>query len=149
MKTPTPDPVDLLAQLPPTHGALQVGIDTVQVSHLEASLRDFGARFEQRLFTEQELATVDATPAQRAERLAARFAAKEAAIKAFGWSEAGVNLRDIEVVSEPDGRPWLRLHAKAAQLAAEAGRSDVALSLSHDGDQACAVVATLLSSPRS
>lgn len=139
MNTPC---LDLTAQWPPARGALRVGIDTVLVSHLAESLRSFGQRFEQRVFTEHELATVALTPARRAERLAARFAAKEAAIKAFGWSDAGVNLRDIEVHTAADGRPHLRLHAKAQRLAAALCAGDIALSLSHDGDHACAVVAT-------
>ncbi len=124
---------------------IRVGIDTVLVSGIEASLAAFGERFMTRLFTPHEIETASATPARRAERLAARFAAKEAAIKAFDLAEAGIDWRHIEVCSDAAGRPRLALHGRAAERAQRLGSVDIALSLSHDGDQACAVVAALIS----
>ena len=137
----------LRSSLPSGAAGLRVGIDTVQVSAVEASLKAFGDRFLQRLFTAQEIATCAATPARRPERLAARFAAKEAAIKAFDLAEVGVDWRQIEVCSDAAGRPRLALHGRAAAFAARLGPADIALSLSHDGDQACAVVAALPTPP--
>jgi len=120
-----------------------VGIDTVHISAVRDSLQHFGERFEQRLFTSHERATAHAVGADPAERLAARFAAKEAAIKAFGLSDVGVDWRHIEVWREADGRPTLRLHGRAAERALAMGATDTQLSLSHDGDHACAVVVAL------
>ena len=133
----------LRSGLPAGGVGLRLGIDTVQVSAVEASLLAFGDRFLQRLFTAGEIATCAATPARCPERLAARFAAKEAAIKAFDLAEAGVDWRQIEVVSDAAGRPRLALHGRAAALVRSLGAAEIALSLSHDGDQACAVVAAL------
>jgi holo-[acyl-carrier protein] synthase len=77
----------------------------------------------------------------RVERLAARFAAKEAAVKAFGLADAGVNWRDLEVERLPGGAPVLRVHGRAAEVLRARGIAHWALSLSHDGDHAVAVVA--------
>jgi len=118
----------------------RVGIDIVQVSRIDDSLHQFGERFARRLFTEDELADAGTTPAQRAERLAARFAAKEATLKAFDLCESGIDWREMEVRRLADGSCALHLHGKAAVLAAT-NNDDIALSLSHDGGYAVAIVA--------
>lgn len=135
--------LDALRRLPVPPDALRVGIDVVDVREVAASLQTFGLRYARRLYTEHELTSAGGQP----QRLAARFAAKEAAVKAFGWAEAGVNLRDIEVRTDADGAPSLMLHARARALAAAAGTGAIELSLSHDGDHACAVVAALARPP--
>jgi len=122
--------------------ALLLGTDIVRISRIEESLERFGDRFVRRLFTTAEIDYAGSVRALSAQRLAARFAAKEAALKAFGLCEAGVGWREIEVHRASDGACSLVLHGKAAQLAGE--RADgAALSLSHDGDYAIAVVAAL------
>jgi holo-[acyl-carrier protein] synthase len=121
-------------------GRTRVGIDIVQVSRIDESLREFGERFARRLFTERELADAATAPSQRTERLAARFAAKEATLKAFDLCESGIDWRDMEVRRRADGSCALHLHGKAATLAAT-HNDDIALSLSHDGDYAVAIVA--------
>ncbi len=129
---------------------LAVGIDLVQVSRIAESLEHFGERFLRRIFTEGEIAYATAAPALTHQRLAARFAAKEAAIKALGLSEVG--WRQIEVASLPSGACELRLHGQARAAADAAGAADLALSLSHEGDFATAVVVTHVEpsqSPRS
>jgi holo-[acyl-carrier protein] synthase len=126
---------------------LRVGIDVVLINHIEDSLRKFGRRFVQRLFTEQEAAYAMQSQDLAPQRLAARFAAKEAAIKAFGWSEASIDWRDIEVVRADTGACHLELHGHAAELLAAWGPAQIALSLSHDGNYAVAVVTALPSSP--
>lgn len=121
-------------------GQVRVGIDTVSLANLRESLAAFGSRFVCRLFTEGEQAAAASQADGGLDRLAARFAAKEAAIKALGLGELGVNWRDIEVVRQADGAPRLQLHGRAARHAHALGVRDLALSMSHDGDQACAVV---------
>jgi holo-[acyl-carrier protein] synthase len=121
-------------------GRTRVGVDIVQISRIADSVAQFGDRFMQRLFTPSELAYATAVPALVAERLAARFAAKEAALKAFGLCEAGIDWRELEVRRRDDGACRLVLHGKAAEHAG-AQDNEAALSLSHDGDYAVAVVA--------
>ena len=116
------------------------GIDIAEVPRIAASIERFGNRFLQRIFTEGEIRYCE-SKANRVERYAARFAAKEAAMKAIGtgWSH-GVAWRDIEVCREPRGRPTLTFHGKAAEFAAKLGVSHVALSLTHTAEHAIAQV---------
>lgn len=125
------------------HQHLRTGIDVVEIGRIGESLQRFGARFMHRLFRDDEIAYALSADGQAPQRLAARFAAKEAAIKAFGLSETGVSWRDIEVRRRPDGACSLALHGRAAARAEELGVSEIALSLSHDGDYAAAVVTAL------
>jgi holo-[acyl-carrier protein] synthase len=116
----------------------------VDIRRVSESMERFGPRFAQRLFSEQEIAYAHSGEGQAAERLAARFAAKEAAIKAFDLAELGVGWRDIEVQKLPNGACRLALHGRAAAEAQRLGVCEIALSLSHDGDCAAAVVTALL-----
>lgn len=118
----------------------RVGIDIVQISRIAESVRQFGDRFTHRLFSADELSYATSAPASMAERLAARFAAKEAALKAFDLCESGIDWREMEVRRDAHGACRLHLHGKAARLAG-IGNEAIALSLSHDGDYALAVVA--------
>jgi holo-[acyl-carrier protein] synthase len=122
----------------------RIGIDLVHIPRIEASLQRFGDRFVARLFTPAEGAYArSGSPPQRAERLAARFAAKEAAIKAFCLAEAGVDWKDLEVLRHDDGSCSLALHGRALEAARAQGLARGLVSLSHDGDYAAAVVAAL------
>lgn len=129
--------VSMLHQLPP---GVRLGFDLVQVSQVAESLERFGAAFEQRLFTRGELAYAQSGDGVSAERLAARFAAKEAVIKALQLGDAGIGWRDIEVRKREDGDCELQLHGRVAALAAGMGVDRILLSLSHDGDYAGAIV---------
>ena len=122
---------------------LALGMDVVFIPRIEESLHSFGERFEERLFTPGESAYARSAPAQRAERLAARFAAKEAVIKALCLGESGVDWRDIEIVRKDDGSCEVALHDKAAAALAARGADRLLICLSHDGDYAAAVVAAL------
>ena len=121
----------------------RLGLDLVHIPRIEESLRDFGERFVKKLFTPAEAAYADASSAHRAERYAARFAAKEAAIKALSLSEAGVDWKDIEVVRREDGSCELALHGKAKEAADLLRANRAIVCLSHDGEYAAAVVAVL------
>lgn len=135
--SPTPPPAGRLR--------LRTGLDVVEISRIGESVDRFGKRFMERLFREDEIAYALSGEGLAPERLAARFAAKEAAIKAFDLGEAGVAWRDIEVRRLPSGACELALHGKAAMCVAELGVSEIALSLSHDGDYAAAVVTAIVS----
>jgi holo-[acyl-carrier protein] synthase len=149
MKVPTMrSPVLFATAGLPQRQRTRLGFDLAQISAVARSLERFGARFRQRLFTPRELEYADSGFGMCAERLAARFAAKEAAIKALGFAEDGVNWRDIEVVKLPEGACAVSLHGRAAQLAASRGVEEVLLSMSHDGDYAAAVVTVLLEPSR-
>jgi len=116
------------------------GIDIAEVPRIAESIKRFGDRFIRRVFTEGESRYCD-TKANRIERYAARFAAKEAAMKAIGtgWNH-GVTWRDVEVCRMPGGRPTITFHGKAAEFAAQLGTKHVALSLSHTEQFAIAQV---------
>jgi holo-[acyl-carrier protein] synthase len=122
----------------------RLGFDLARVSGIAESIRQFGRRFTDRLFTARELDYALSGTGQCAERLAARFAAKEAVIKALGLAEAGVGWRDIEVAKRPDGSCAVVLHGAARRTADRLGVREILLSLSHDGDCAGAVVHVLL-----
>jgi holo-[acyl-carrier protein] synthase len=110
------------------------------VLRLEQTIARFGERFLRRVFTENEIRYCE-SKANRIERYAARFAAKEAAMKALGtgWNH-GVGWRDVEVCRQAGGRPMLALHGKAAEFAAKLGAARIALSLSHTVQYAIAQV---------
>lgn len=110
------------------------GVDLAEVPRIRASIERFGARFTGRIFTPAEIAYVE-RKANRFERYAARFAAKEAGMKAIGtgWSH-GVRWRDFEVANLPSGKPTLRLHGVAARIAEKLGVRHVSLSLTHTAE---------------
>ena len=116
------------------------GIDIAEVPRIAEAIARFGERFLQRVFTEDERRYCD-SKANRMERYAARFAAKEASMKALGtgWNY-GVRWRDIEVHRQPGRRPTIRFHGKAAEFAARLRATNVALSISHTPEQAIASV---------
>jgi holo-[acyl-carrier protein] synthase len=100
---------------------------------------DHGTRLKQRVYTAREIAYAE-RKANPYERFAARFAAKEAGMKALGTGWHGVAWRDFEVVNLPSGRPTLVFHGKAQEIAARLGVGNVSLSITHTGDQAMAMV---------
>ncbi|HZR66174.1 MAG TPA: holo-[acyl-carrier-protein] synthase [Terriglobales bacterium] len=116
------------------------GIDIAEVPRIAESIERFGDRFIRRVFTDGEIRYCD-SKANRVERYAARFAAKEAAMKALGtgWNH-GVRWRDVEVLREPGRRPTIRFHGKAAEFAAHLNTKNISLSLSHTPEQAIASV---------
>jgi holo-[acyl-carrier protein] synthase len=126
-------------------GPARLGFDLVQVSQVAASIERFGPAYETRLFTPLELEYAGCEESVRAERLAARFAAKEAVIKALRLGNEGVGWREIEVIKLADGDCDVLLHGRAAELARRMGVERVLLSLSHDGDYAGAFVNVLMS----
>jgi holo-[acyl-carrier protein] synthase len=110
------------------------GVDLAEVPRIRASIERFGARFVDRIYTPAEIAYVE-RKANRYERYAARFAAKEAGMKAIGtgWKR-GVKWRDFEVANLPGGKPTLRFHGVAERVARKLGVRNVALSLTHTAE---------------
>lgn len=116
------------------------GIDIAEVFRIQHAIERYGERFLHRIFTAGEIRYCD-SKANRMERYAARFAAKEAAMKALGtgWNH-GVRWRDCEVTRLPGGRPTIAFHGVAAEFAARLGVKNSALSISHTAEQAIAQV---------
>jgi holo-[acyl-carrier protein] synthase len=119
---------------------LGVGTDLAEVERIRDSIARFGDRFLNRIYTTGERAYA-ASKANPVERLAARFAAKEAGMKAIGtgWSQ-GVRWHDFEVVNEKSGRPTLALDGVAKRKADALGVKRISLSLTHTSAIALAVV---------
>lgn len=117
-----------------------VGVDICSVPRLAALRARYGRRFLDRVFTAIEQERCGEGPAAD-ERYAARFAAKEALMKAVGvgWSN-GLNFHDIEVRTEDTGQPRLTLTGQASRKIEELGVSALHLSLSHERDAAVAFV---------
>ena len=120
----------------------RTGCDLQRIDDVVVALRDFGARYLDRVYTpvEQEAGRLGGAPS-----LAARFAAKEAVLKLIGTAD-GVDLRSVEI-AQNHGRPVVHLSGRAAALAEEAGLGPIDVSLSHSGDHALAV-AVAFQNPR-
>jgi holo-[acyl-carrier protein] synthase len=115
-----------------------VGVDAIEIQRIRDALTRTPSLLE-RLFTERERATcITRCGDLRYGGLAARFAAKEAVAKALGTGISGFGFRDIEVLTDQNGRPTIELRGGAASIAEEAGVSRVHVSLSHSGDVAVA-----------
>jgi holo-[acyl-carrier protein] synthase len=120
----------------PIHGH---GIDLVDVARIAAMIERHGETALARCFTAAERDYCDRQSRRRMEHYAARFAAKEAVLKALGtgWAK-GIGWTDVEVRRDPAGRPTVQLHGRAAAIAAEQGIAAWQLSLSHTATQAIA-----------
>jgi holo-[acyl-carrier protein] synthase len=117
-----------------------IGIDIVEIERMKEVFARRGERFRNRVFTEAEIDYCEGR-ASRLESYAARFAAKEAAMKALGtgWSE-GVGWREIEVARAGTGAPTIQLHGRALERMSEIGARKAHLSLTHSRDIAMAQV---------
>lgn len=119
---------------------LGIGTDLAQVERIRKTIAQYGDRFLNRVFTERERAYA-LSKANSAERFAARFAAKEAGMKAIGtgWRH-GVTWKDFEVVNESSGRPALHLSGIALNTARAIGVNRISISLTHTAETALAVI---------
>jgi len=116
------------------------GVDIAEVARIAASMERFGRRFTERVFTPDEIRYCE-SKANKAERYAARFAAKEAGMKAIGtgWRH-GVTWQDIEVKRVPSGRPIIVFAGVAAEFFQKLGATRAHLSLTHTPEFAMAQV---------
>jgi holo-[acyl-carrier protein] synthase len=116
------------------------GVDLAEVDRIRAAIERYGPRFVERVFTPREIAYVE-RKSNRFERYAARFAAKEAGMKAIGtgW-RGGVRWQDFEVMNLRSGRPTLEFHGVAARVVERLGVKAVSLSLTHTASTGMALV---------
>jgi holo-[acyl-carrier protein] synthase len=128
--------------------SVSIGFDIVSVPEVAASIDRFGDRYIRRIFTGREASYCRAAaPPTAAARFAARFAAKEAAVKALQPEGHWTDWHAIEVRRHESGRCALVLRGEAALLASRCGIQNLALSMSHDGDRAAAIVIALRAAP--
>lgn len=116
-----------------------VGIDIIEVSRVEQALARWGENFVGRLFTAAEAERARHARV-RSQRLAARFAAKEAVMKALGLGWRAMAWREIEILNDPLGRPVVTLTGGARQAADRQGIGNLLVSMSHTHEFACALV---------
>ena len=133
-----------MTELTPT---IAHGIDLVDFPRIESMVKDHGQRFLDRVFTAREQADADKRK-NRIERLAGRFAAKEAVMKLIGtgW-RSGVAWTDIEVTNGPLGEPVLSVTGGVKQIADEAGIGEITISITHTADFAIASAMALRTKP--
>ena len=110
-----------------------IGIDIIEIARIEQAIARWGESFLHRVYTELELKLYH----KNLSSLAARFAGKEAVIKALG---TGITWKEIEIISEPSGKPLVHLHGKAQGQANSLGLNNLAISLSHSKEYAVALV---------
>ena len=113
-----------------------IGTDIVEVARIREAIERYGARFLDRVYTPYEQQACK----KNAERLAARFAGKEAVMKALGTGARGISWKEIEIAHEPTGKPLVRLYGKAKDKAASMGLEELAISLSDTREHAIATV---------
>src|SRR5260370_37107961 len=113
---------------------LGTGVDLAEVARIREAIGRYGDRFIRRIYTDGEIAYVE-RKANRFERYAGRFGAKEAGMKAIGtgWKRGG-RWQDFEVFTLTYGRPTLRLHGEAALIAGKMGVTSISLSITHTAE---------------
>lgn len=117
-------------------GGSHAGVDAAEIPRIRAALQRWGQRFLDRVYTPNEQLYCRG----RAERLAGRFAAKEAVSKALGTGIRRLSWRDIEILPNRRGRPTVYLYGRAARRAREMGTTWLSVSITHTGDLAIAFV---------
>ena len=118
---------------------LKTGIDLIEINRIRKALERHGERFLERIFTPGEIAECR----NRAETLAACFAAKEAVVKALGTGIGPVSWTEVECLHHASGEPYLVLHGSARRIAEALGLTNWAVSQSHSQEMATAVVVAL------
>jgi len=117
---------------------LHIGVDIIEIDRIEKAITRWGESFLHRVYTEPELELYHKKPSS----LAARFAGKEAVIKALGTQAKGISWQEIEILSDSNGKPFVRLYGKAQNQADSLGLDNLAISLSHSREYAIACVAS-------
>jgi holo-[acyl-carrier protein] synthase len=113
-----------------------VGVDIVEIARLEKAIARHGEAFLRRVYTDSELKLYR----KKLPSLAARFAAKEAVVKALGKPDKAISLKEIEILSNPGGQPVVNLYGKTQQQAQGMGMGKLAVTISHSKEYAVAFV---------
>tara|TARA_B100000315_G_C14459315_1_gene533001 strand:+ start:264 stop:629 length:366 start_codon:yes stop_codon:yes gene_type:complete len=113
-----------------------IGVDIIEIARIQRAIERWDERFLHRVYTELELRLCRRKPS----RLAGRFAGKEAVMKALGTGVRGISWREIEILSEPSGKPLVRLYGKAQARADSLCLEELAISLSDTKEYAIASV---------
>jgi holo-[acyl-carrier protein] synthase len=117
-----------------------IGIDVVEIERVDALLSRYGDRFVRRVFTDAEAAYAMRS-VRPAERLAGRFAVKEAVMKAFGTGKSnGILWRDVETLRGPMGKPEVTLYGNAYKCMKNMNGQSIHVTITHDGGKAMAFV---------
>ena len=122
---------------------LTTGVDIIEIDRIQRVVDRWGERFLKRIYTTEEISYCRG----RAQNLAARFAAKEATMKALGTGVRGVSWKDIEVVRNKAGAPSIRLDGRALHRSEMLGVKELSLSISHSKEYAVAFVVGLIPVP--
>ena len=112
-----------------------IGIDIIEIARIELAISRWQTSFLKRVYTSAEIEHY-----HKMGSLATRFAAKEAVMKALGTGTKGLHWKDIEILSDSDGAPFVQLYGKAHHKSQEAGIRDFSISLSHSREYATAIV---------
>ena len=112
------------------------GVDIIEISRIRKMVERWGTRFLDRIYTERELLICKGRP----DRLASRFAGKEAVMKALGTGARGISWREIEIAAESSGKPLVNLYGKAKAKAETLGLKELAISLSDSREYSVAFV---------
>lgn len=113
-----------------------IGVDIIEIARIEKAMKRWGEGFFRRVYTEAELRLCHKRPSS----LAARFAGKEAVMKALGTGARGISWREIEILAESSGQPLVNLHGKAQERANRLGLDRLYISLSDSKEYAIAFV---------
>jgi len=119
-----------------TIGMHYIGVDIIEIARIEKAIARWGEQFLKRVYTDSELELCRNQPSS----LATRFAGKEAVIKALGGLSNGFRWREIEILSDPRGKPVVHLHGSVRTQASTLGVGDIAISLSDCEEYAVAFV---------
>jgi holo-[acyl-carrier protein] synthase len=111
-----------------------IGVDIIEIDRIDRAATRWGGHFLERIYTDKELELCQNRPPA----LAARFAAKEAVMKALGTGMKGVSWKDIETLDNPEGKPIVNLHGGAQRTAEQLRLTEVEISLSHSREYAIA-----------
>ena len=123
---------------------IKIGTDIVEINRVQSAYKRFGKRFLKRVLTEREIKYVTSDSKSLIQRLAGRFAAKEATSKVLGTGLRGVYFKEIEIIREPSGAPKIVLHKRALKKAKEKRLINFEVSISHERDFAVAIVVALI-----
>jgi holo-[acyl-carrier protein] synthase len=111
------------------------GIDIIEVLRIKKALDMWGEKFLNRVFTKRELSYANKKKFSH-ENLAARFACKEAVLKAFGDTRVGIRLKNIEILNDSKGKPEVILHKEAKKFADKNNLDNIMVSMSHTNNYA-------------